>query len=240
MKVLVLVFITMAASASASSTMWQNLKRIPVKHPLAFGMGFSLFKTSASDLLVQKVVEQKKEIDWKRNAAFAAFGFAYLGGVQYAIYVPLFGRLFPNAAKFAAKPLRDKVKDARGMAALVGQVFLDQAVHHPFMYFPVFYATREVVMKDKPDLVGAMNTYRKNMSEDLAALWKVWVPTTFINFAFMPMWTMRIPWAAGTSLIWTCILSGKYGLLELQRNCYNFAVIMFSHQHRYFRSNERR
>ena len=47
------------------------------------------------------IVEQKKEIDWKRNFAFATFGCFYLGGVQYAIYVPLFGRIFPNAAKFA-------------------------------------------------------------------------------------------------------------------------------------------
>jgi len=189
---------------------WRKLTQIPIKHPLAFGVCISTFKTSASDLLVQKVVEQKKEIDWKRNAAFAAFGCFYLGGVQYAIYVPLFSRLFPNAAKFAAKPIREKVRDAKGIAALCGQVFLDQFVHHPLLYFPVFYGTREMVMSDKPDLVRCMTTYRDNMKEDLAALWKIWVPSTFINFAFMPMWA-RIPWVAVTSLIWTCILSAMRG-----------------------------
>ncbi|KAL9179914.1 hypothetical protein ACHAXT_007884 [Thalassiosira profunda] len=190
--------------------MWKNLAQIPIKHPLAFGVGVSTAKTSASDLLVQVVVEQKKEIDWKRNAAFATFGCFYLGGVQYAIYVPIFGRLFPNAAKFAAKPIREKVKDAKGLAALCGQVFLDQFVHHPLLYFPVFYGTRELVMSEKPDLMRCMNTYKDNMKEDLAALWKVWVPSTFVNFAFMPMWA-RIPWVAGTSLIWTCILSAMRG-----------------------------
>mmetsp|Transcript_18170 Transcript_18170/g.27504 ORF Transcript_18170/g.27504 Transcript_18170/m.27504 type:complete len:398 (-) Transcript_18170:216-1409(-) len=189
---------------------WKKLAKIPIQHPLAFGIGVSTFKTSASDLLVQVVVEQKKEIDWKRNAAFATFGCFYLGGVQYAIYVPLFSRIFPNAAKFAAKPIREKVKDVKGIGALCGQVFLDQFVHHPLLYFPVFYGTRELVMSDKPDLWRMLQTYRKNMSEDLAALWKVWVPSTFINFAFMPMWA-RIPWVAGTSLLWTCILSAMRG-----------------------------
>lgn len=65
-------------------------------------------------------------------------------------------------------------------------------------------------MSDKPDLKQSMTTYKENMKEDLAALWKVWVPSTVINFAFMPMWA-RIPWVAGTSLIWTCILSALRG-----------------------------
>jgi hypothetical protein len=190
--------------------MWKALSAIPIRHPLAFGVGISTVKTSASDLLVQVVVEKKQEIDWKRNAAFATFGCFYLGGVQYAIYVPLFGRLFPNAAAFAAKPIREKITDVKGIAALCGQVFLDQFIHHPLLYFPVFYGTREMVMSDKPDLLRAMTTYKENMKEDLAALWKVWVPSTFINFAFMPMWA-RIPWVAGTSLLWTCILSAMRG-----------------------------
>jgi hypothetical protein len=39
--------------------------------------------------------EQKKleEVDWKRNASFGLFGMVYLGGLQYLIYVPLFGML---------------------------------------------------------------------------------------------------------------------------------------------------
>ena len=46
--------------------------------------------------------------------------------------------------------------------------------------------------------------------EDLVALWKLWVPSTFLNFALMPMWA-RIPWVATTSLLWTCILSAMRG-----------------------------
>jgi len=196
-----------SVAAGASNSSWTQ---IPAKYPFAFGIFISTFKTSFSDLLVQKVVEQKEKIDWKRNAAFATFGFLYLGGVQYLIYVPFFGRIFPGAAAFAAKPIRDKVKDVRGMFNVAAQVFLDQCVHHPLMYFPAFYITKELVMHEKPDVTRCLKEYRRNMKEDLLALWKVWVPTTFLNFAFMPMWA-RIPWVAGTSLLWTSILSAMRG-----------------------------
>ena len=158
-------------------------------------------------------MEQKKEIDWKRNLAFCSFGCFYLGGVQYALYVPIFGRMFPNAASFAAKSLNGKLKDTKGQIALLSQVFIDQCIHHPLMYFPVFYMTKEVVTAKKgesPDFAKALSTYRENMVEDLKALWKIWVPATLFNFAIMPMWA-RIPTVAATSMIWTCILSAMRG-----------------------------
>lgn len=179
--------------------------------PLAFGMGFSLVKTSGADLMVQKVLEQRETIDWKRNIAFGSFGLFYLGGVQYVLYVPIFSRLFPRAASFAAKSVADKVKDMPGIRGLFAQVFLDQAVHHPLMYFPIFYCVKDLVTSDfNPDPVGAVNEYRKNAKEDLQALWKIWLPSTILNFAFMPMWA-RVPWVASTSLIWTCVLSAMRG-----------------------------
>jgi hypothetical protein len=172
-----------AASLTATRSLWSRVNSLPAAHPFLFGVVFAGIKTSLSDLLVQKVVERKERVDWRRNAAFAAFGFVYLGGVQYALYVPIFSRIFPAAASFAAKPIRAKLKDVKGMAQLFAQVFLDQCVHHPLMYFPAFYATKELVMSAKPDLSNALATYRMNMSEDLRALWKIWVPGMLVNFA---------------------------------------------------------
>jgi predicted amino acid-binding ACT domain protein len=191
-------------------SLWQKAQKIPVQYPMAFGVVLSGFKTSFSDILVQKVIERREEIDWKRNAAFASFGFFYLGGVQYTLYVPIFGRMFPNAAKFAAKPLRQKLNDTKGMFHVVAQTFLDQCVHHPLMYFPAFYCTREIVMADKPDIRRVLEGYRQNFKEDMLALWKIWVPATIFNFAFMPM-HLRIPFVAGVSLLWTGILSAMRG-----------------------------
>ena len=187
-----------------------SILRIAKTHPFKFGMGYSLLKTAGCDLMVQKVVEKREEVDWKRTLAFGSFGLFYLGGVQYAIYVPLFSRLFPNAAAFSAKTIAEKAKDIPGIRNVCAQVFLDQCVHHPLMYFPVFYMLKDAITSEKPDPANAVQKYIGNAREDLAALWKIWIPSTFINFAFMPMWG-RIPWVASTSLIWTCILSAMRG-----------------------------
>mmetsp|Transcript_23791 Transcript_23791/g.35996 ORF Transcript_23791/g.35996 Transcript_23791/m.35996 type:complete len:425 (+) Transcript_23791:288-1562(+) len=198
------------ALSTTFRTTCSRLTSFPARNPFIFGVGVSCVKTSFSDLLVQKVVERRETIDWKRNAAFGCFGFFYLGMVQYGLYVTAFGRLFPSAAKFAAKPLKQKIKDTKGMFQVGLQVFLDQCVHHPFMYFPAFYCTKELVMSEKPDLMNALSKYGENMKDDLLALWKIWVPAMVLNFSFMPMYA-RIPFAAGVSLIWTCILSSMRG-----------------------------
>jgi len=122
--------------------------------------------------------------------------------------------VFPQAASFTAKTLAEKAKDIPGIRNVFLQVFIDQFVHHPLMYFPVFYMIKDFVTSDKPDPVRAVKTYYGNMTEDLTALWKVWIPSTFLNFAFMPMWA-RIPWVASTSMIWTCILSAMRGGSEV-------------------------
>ncbi|KAL3921900.1 MAG: hypothetical protein SGILL_002504, partial [Bacillariaceae sp.] len=113
-------------------------------------------------------------------------------------------------------PLRQKLKDVRGMWQLVAQTFLDQCVHHPLMYFPAFYITKELVMgpsnnpSGQPEIGRVLSEYGENMREDLLALWKIWVPATLFNFAFMPM-HLRIPFVACVSLLWTCVLSAMRG-----------------------------
>lgn len=191
----------------------RTLMKFPVEKPLAFGIIFSTFKTSGADLLVQMNIENKtlSEIDWRRNSAFALFGCFYLGGVQYAIYVKAFQRMFPKAAEYAAKPLAEKMKDPRGTVNMLSQVFIDMCIHHPLMYFPVFYSLKEVVAGG--NVTDGLKKYSNNYREDLLALWKVWVPSTIINFSFMPMWG-RIPWVASTSLLWSVILSTMRGRNE--------------------------
>lgn len=125
--------------------MMARISSIPRTHPFKFGMAFSCFKTTFCDYMVQRYVEKREALDYRRLAFFSAFGLGYLGGVQYAIYVPVFGRLFPNAAAFAAKPLAEKAVDFSGQRAVVAQVFLDQFVHHPIIYFPTFYACKELL-----------------------------------------------------------------------------------------------
>ena len=57
-------------------------------------------------------------------------------------------------------------------------MFIDQCVHHPLLYFPVFYSIKGVMGKptDQPAdeaIKESLGKYRGNFSEDMVALWKV-------------------------------------------------------------------
>ena len=67
------------------------------ENPFVFQLGVATAKTSAADLVAQIVAERKSldEVDWKRNAIFVVFGFAYLGVFQYWLMVNKFRQWFP-------------------------------------------------------------------------------------------------------------------------------------------------
>lgn len=87
------------------------------------------------------------EIDWRRNAVFVGFGFAYLGGLQYWIYVHVFARLFPAMRRFSTLPVREKLRDRAGMRALGGQIAADFLVVQPLFYWPTFYLFKQYIQQ---------------------------------------------------------------------------------------------
>jgi len=184
------------------------------RNPYLFGVGVSSLKTCSADLVAQKVVERREHVDWRRNLVFFCWGTFYLGCFQYFLYVRVFARyLFPSAGSFAAKPLREKLRDTAGQKAVVQQVFLDQFVHHPFCFFPCFYQVQALVQGDSPS--DGWNKMKSNWLTDLQVLWQIWVPAFFINFSFCPTW-MRVPFVSLVSLGYTIILSCMRGTREIK------------------------
>jgi hypothetical protein len=108
----------------------------------------------------------------------------------------------PITAKFGHK----------GVAPL--KVLLDQGLHHPFIYFPVFYSMKAFV-EGKP-MTTAWDKYRTEIRDSCQALWKIWVPAQAINFAFVPR-HMRIPFVAAVSFGWTVVLSVMQGKFDAAR-----------------------
>ena len=115
-------------------------------NPVTLGVGVATWKTQAADLLTQTALEGKSlaEVDWRRNALFAVFGFAYMGCFQYYLYVTLFSRWFAGAARFANQPLAQKLTDRAGQLDLLKQVGFDTLVH-PQWFFPIYYALKEAL-----------------------------------------------------------------------------------------------
>lgn len=189
---------------------WGAITTFPKRKPFLTNIIVATVKTSFADLIVQQG-EGRDQIDWKRNAVFTTFGFAYLGVVQWFIYVTLFVRLCPNAVRFANQSLAQKLKDRAGQIDLVKQVCLDNFVHYTFLYFPVFYLFKEAIQAVPPEGKAkslperAMSKYRSNAVQDNLYIWSLWVPGDLLVYA-VPIW-MRLPLNHGISFAWTMILS---------------------------------
>ena len=118
------------------------LGRVPIAYPFAFGFVFSGTKNGAADALVQRTVEDADAIDWRRVGIFSTFGALFCGIWQYTLFSRIMPRLYPGAASFAAKSWREKLADKQGMKELGIQVFLENGINNPILYFPVFYSVK--------------------------------------------------------------------------------------------------
>ena len=183
-----------------------RLTAFPKAFPFAFNLGVATTKTSAADVLTQTVVERKSfgEIDWKRNASFAVFGFAYLGGFQYWLQVTMFSRWFKGAAAFTELSFADKLKSTSGLILTGKQIAFDIVLHMPFMYFPTFYVVKEAVQGTGNPLVG-LGHYKENFLEDQQKCVSVWLPADLVIFS-APMW-LRLPSRHVVSFGWTAYVS---------------------------------
>ena len=171
-------------------------------------------KTVAADLLVQKTVEQREDIDWRRVGVFGAFGLVAMGFLQYAFYVKTLNRLLPNVEAFTALSFRAKLRDKAGLRHLLYQAAIDNFIYTPFFFFPIFYWTQEVFMtpQDERDASGqgimesALSKYGKNAVEDNVVGLKIWIPADLILFGFFPLY-LRVPMMSLVSFGYIVVLS---------------------------------
>ena len=206
------------STGATKSSMFQSFKSLPMKRPFIFGTVFSSLKTGFADVIVQCTIEDKKlnEIDTRRTLVFSAFGFVFCGMWQYALFVKLMPRVCPQAISFAQKPLSQKIRDFNGLRQLAIQVFVENGINNPFLYFPTFYTIKSMLKTNTYDPrvtvpMGIRKAY-DNFSTDVPAILKIWVPAQIINFGFSPLW-FRVPFVACVSFVWTCYVSflrGKF------------------------------
>lgn len=188
------------------------------RNPFIFQLGVATGKTAGADLIVQVVAEGKDihEVDWRRNGIFVVFGFAYLGCFQYWLMVTKFGQWFPTMSRFANLRLADKLKDTAGMLDAGKMVVFDIFVHLPLMYFPTYYAVKELVGGETWNPVDwvrdGVTKYSNNARDDLTAMVQLWGPSDCIQFA-LPV-HIRMPFRHIVSFFWTAYVSFTRGAIE--------------------------
>lgn len=204
---------TTAATAASDAG-----KSFAERNPFVFQLGVATAKTSAADIMVQVAVDKKKwnEIDYKRNAIFVVFGFAYLGGFQYWLMVNKFGKWFPTRQRFARLSLAEKVKDTAGMLDALKMVAFDVFVHLPLIYFPAYYTCKEIVTGTTWNPLDWVRDgcakYWNNKEEDCLAMIKLWGPSDCIQFS-MPI-HISMPFRHMVSFFWTAYVSFTRGAVK--------------------------
>jgi hypothetical protein len=191
------------------------LLSFPKRHPFIFGVGVTTIKTGGVDFCIQKYVEKTENIDWTRVTVFSVFGMSFSGAWQHFLFVKAMPSLFPNAVKFIEKPLREKLRDRKGLKEVFFQNFIENGINNPLLYFPIFYNIQEFLNNgfEHGSVKRALSRYGNNFKEDMFAMWSVWVPAQLINFGFSPLW-LRVPFVAFVSALWTAYVSISRGKFD--------------------------
>lgn len=201
------------------NNVYEEILTFPERRPRLFNVMVATLKTWLADFVVQMSERSNAQhgswqFDTRRSAAFAAFGFIYVGLVQWVIYVSIFTFFCPHAIEFANEPMTIKYHDGRGQTDLLKQVFLDNFVVDTFFYFPLFYIIKEAMRVGIAHfgfltVRNALCRYRENFKTDNIACWSIWVPTDIFIFS-APMWA-RMPSDHLVSFFWTMVLSHMRG-----------------------------
>lgn len=175
--------------------------------PVTSSMVITCVKAGCADLLVQTVIEQRKEIDRRRLATFFAFGCFYQGGFQYFLFNTVFERWFPGRA------LRPTLK----------KILCANAIADPVFFFPTFYTIKEMLGRERQDafrldtLQTALGNYYQNCFKDWRNTWTFWLPGHAITYGIMPM-HLRMPWVAGVSFGYVALLSFTRGAAPTKKS----------------------
>ena len=140
-------FATKLKTVLPESDFVQRVNSVLQQHPYKVGVGLATVNGHASDLAVQKWVEQRETIDWRRNAMFTLFGFTWLGNVSWLIYVRGYNALFPKMAHFGSLNWAQKLKNKEGFRQVLAGSGLDLVLLSPLIFFPALYAFKEVVQQ---------------------------------------------------------------------------------------------
>jgi hypothetical protein len=183
--------------------------QVCAQNPLISSFSVSCFKSGLSDIVAQKIVEDKENLDLKRTVVFASFGGWYGGWFQHYVYNLWYPMLFGRAATFWPT---------------VKKIAADNFFMAPFIAIPTYYTWRMALL---PDAAGSPNSleedifaaWKRDVVMVTVAFWKIWIPAHVVTFGFVAE-PLRITWVASVSFVWLIIKSvlahGSYENIQLQ------------------------
>lgn len=132
---------------------------------------------------------QRPRFNIKRNLAFMAFGFFYLGIFAQAKYGVIYPAWFGHA------------QDAMTITKKV----LTDMMSGPIIYFPLYFLLKFFFVSDMTPK-EAIQDYRVRMPSLLRNYWAVWIPVEVVMWLGVPP-HLRIAYLSSFSLFWQITLS---------------------------------
>jgi hypothetical protein len=176
--------------------------RLAAKNPWTTAIVTTAAKTTLADVMTQKYLEGKREIDYRRTAVFGIFGASYQGAGQYFIWNRLMERILPISRGFS----------------WAHRVAFVNGVLDPLFFFPTFYSVKSLLVGlpegcSPVQCVGqGLGDYRRNYLQDWFNSWAVWIPGHCVTAQLATH--LRIPWVATLSFGYCCLLSVTRGEIE--------------------------
>jgi len=199
------------------------------KHVFLFGVGVAGAKAASADICVQKRIEKRNQIDWRRFSIFCLFGAAFCGVWQYFLYNKIFPRIVPDIDRFLALSFRQRLRDIQGLKGVAIQCGIDNFFNNAMLYFPAFY-TVKLYLEGSGSLnpMIGLRRYMESWREDMYSILVVWLPAQTFNFFFCPMWA-RVSFTALISFGFTAYVSFLRGAPDELRKVSKNMVTQMEH-----------
>lgn len=163
-----------------------------ISRPLATKTGTGVVLSGAGDLAAQLIPDEhgnRRAIDWRRLAAFTVFGAAWTGPFNH----------------YWLRFLHQRFPPSGGLIKAVGaKLVIQHALLNPFIYLPWFYVSTGVILGQSKEAI--INKVEREYTDTLLYLWTVWVPTTAVVFAVVPLSQQSVVMAV-IAFGWNIVLS---------------------------------
>ena len=177
---------------------WDSYNQALSKEPLLTKSCTAAIILGAADLSGQTIenqfntnAESNDNIDIARVARFAFFGFALQAPWNHFYYLLLDGTLPPTPEPFTT--------------TTAAKTLIDQFIQAPLFTVLIFYFLGLLEGKTSADIQSQLE---RNYKDTMIANWKLWVPATFVNLAFVPP-PLRVLFLNCVFFFWSIFLSLK-------------------------------
>lgn len=177
---------------------WHLYARLVREHPMKTQLVTTATVMLSGDLIAQKVIERRPDIDVPRAARFFVMGVGFVGPVVRGWYLIL-----------------ERVVGSGSSGAVVfKKVLLDQTLFGP-LFVPSFMVVLGTLQRRSWDEIE--QSLRANYLQILQTMYMIWPVAQFVNFRYVPF-NYRQVFGSCVAIVWNTYLASKANRTQRARH----------------------